>query len=121
MKNMNDEKHIKEQRITFKELSEGLHKDGRFAYLQIILSKNTNRQLNQMYLMVTHSNLWSDFRIIRLNDLEYKKEKILLKITDLYSGKKETVSIEIRHPELCNVLLICLEDVLKMNREINEN
>jgi hypothetical protein len=110
--------------VTFKELSAGLKKAGKYAHLQIILSKNLNRKFNQQYLMITHSELWSDFRLVNIIDADYKKGKAVLKIIDSSTEKKELISIDINDLDHSNVLFICWDDILKIVGEttkVNNN
>ena len=94
---------------SLEELFAGLHPFGKYSHLQIILSRNGNREMNQKFLMVTPSA----FGVVRIDDVDFDGSQIQLSIEDCTTGFKKLVPINVNNKEF-QFLMISWDDIRSM-------
>ena len=98
-----------QEKVTDDNLLKGLLPNGKYSHLRIILNRNFKPDLPQKYLMVNTSG----FGVVRLNDVDYHDNKILLNLQDCTNGMVKQLTIDINDKKI-NFLLIAWDDVRRM-------
>ena len=101
---------------TFDELCDELSHGGKYSHLRIILSKNNNREFGQQYLMITPFG----FGVVKLIDVDYNDNKILLDVQDCTNGMIKQLTIDI-NDNTFSFLLISWDDIRKIVLAENKN
>jgi hypothetical protein len=90
---------------TINELLLEMNPGGKYAHLQLILSKNDNRKPGQSYLMVTTSA----FSLVKIIDLGFQDNVIQLTLMDSFDGIVNRFQIDINDKSFRFVLIPWLE------------
>jgi hypothetical protein len=98
-----------QEKLTGDELLEGLLPNGKYSHLRIILSKNNNREFGQRYLMITPSA----FGVVKLINVDYNGNKILLDLQDCITGMVKQIPINVNDKSF-NFLLISWDDIRRI-------
>jgi hypothetical protein len=101
----NDELSAK---ITGEELMTGFLQ-GKYDHLKIIMSKNTDCRLGQLYLMVTEDA----FGVVKLCDISFNENNIDMVLQDEKSGIVKHVFLDINDNSF-KFLLISWDDIIRM-------
>jgi hypothetical protein len=101
---------------TIDELLLGMNPGGRYAHLQLILSKNDNRKPGQSYLMVTTTG----FSLVKIIDLSFQDNVIQLTLMDSFEGIVNRFQIDLNDKSF-HFLLIPWQDILDIHRETQVN
>ena len=99
-----------DSQTSIQELFAGLSPDGRFAHLQLFLSrKNEKHQLPMYFLWVSRNA----FGKVRLDDLDFDGTHIHLDIQECTTGFRKTVSVDV-NDEGFKFLMISWDDIRNM-------
>lgn len=100
--------NIDKQTLSQDDLLSGLKPNGKYEHLQLILSKNNNRKLGQVYLVVSPLG----FGVYQLLDIDYQEGKILMTFrnTETETFVEEHLDIHDTKPQL---FLVCWDDIEK--------
>lgn len=100
--------------LTLDELLAGMKTTDKYDYLKIILTKNANRTIPQEYLLVSRTG----FQVIRLLDIDFGNNGIIMILQDVQSGMTKKITIEAEDQRF-KFLLISWQDIQQMVMEAN--
>ena len=93
----------------FEELLDGMTPNGKYDYLRIILTKNSNRTIPEKYLMVTEHG----FSKIKLLAVDFLKDSISIDFQCTSTGMVKSVNLDVEDSEF-RFLLVGWNDIRKM-------
>lgn len=110
------EQNIYPKSLSIDELFVGMNPDGKYAHLQLILSKNDNRNPGQSFLMVTTSA----FSLVKIIDLTFQDNSILITLMDSFSGVINLFTIDINDKSF-QFILIPWQDIIDIHKQTQIN
>ena len=91
------------------ELFAGMHANGKYDYLRVILSRSGNCSLHKDYLMVTRNS----FGRVRLLDVDFQEHRIQMDFQDISTEITKKIYLDVED-ETFKFILVSWDDIQKI-------